>query len=153
MTFHCYEKCTLEDPIEEFNIEGIAMCIEHHGFQPPMCFAILNESDNLVYNIGKLISQSTRNDEILSLEYVEKSIPQDVQHRQKLIDITVRVLQKLDLFDKKREIKHVEYKLPDRITMPKINKPYPKLTIDTTKPLPDYFIRLVDSLRGKKNES
>lgn len=140
MTAHCYSKWTMDDPIEDCPIQKIAAAVKHHGYDQPGIYGIWTVGDSFIYNIGGLLSRNRGT--VLNQELIEQIFNdalkeqegdptekiQSAEHIAISKDVIIRVLKELDLWEKvlpKREIR--EFKFPDKISIPLVNKPYPPL--------------------------
>lgn len=125
MSCHCYSKWTYGDPLDEAPVKSIAGAVKHHGLNTPPVFGVFTTGDQFIFNIGILLSK-TRGVP-LTQELVETFVP-ECEHRADAIEIIVRVLKELEVFEKVLPVlERVEFKLPDKLPIPKVNKPWPSL--------------------------
>lgn len=154
MTFHCYNKWTFNDPIDDCPIEEIAIAVKHHGLSVPIMYGIWTDSDNLIHNIGRFLNENKKfsfkdiktgeiefhgDNPPLTLELIRSFVPdKNLINYDKIVKIIVKVLEYLQLFNKSIPI--VENIKPGKfksISIPIIKgKPWP---IIKGKPWPKLF--------------
>lgn len=115
MTFHVYSQWTINDPIEDAPVKDIAYGIKSHNYAQPPCFGVFSISDAILFNTTMFLVRNQG--QVLTQELVEKFIDESEgvgEHREKLIELMVLVLQELELFneafteDKKKPV-HFEH--------------------------------------------
>ena len=57
MTIHLSDNWKITDGIENAPIEDIGNAVVAHGYQAPMCYAILSDADRFVCFIGSFLSR------------------------------------------------------------------------------------------------
>ncbi len=126
MSAHCRSSWTLNDPIEDAPIKGIAGVVEFHGYSTPGVFGIFSVADGFIFNIGHFLSGNRGKP--LTRELIEADIPPEAEFRDKTIEVVVKVLEELKLLGETQPVPERRgFKLPDKISIPKVNRPYPKL--------------------------
>lgn len=127
MTFHSYSKWTLDDPVEDAPINDIALAVEHHGYAPPGVFGIWTVGDSFIFNVGTILSKCRG--EILNQELIEGIIEEGTPSREKVIQVIIEVLKKLELYEKTLPVpKPRPSNGFKNISLPLVNKSYPPLS-------------------------
>ena len=140
MSYHCHSGWTWTDPIEDCPIESIAAGVQCHGYTTFPVYGLFCTADALIHSIGKLIPKHRKvvkiNDDDtetieregtpITREIIEAFTPVEFEFREKAIEVIVRVIEKLG------EIPAIRYRQPKpftKISIPKVNKPFPKLSL------------------------
>jgi hypothetical protein len=104
MTVHSFNKWSWNDEINDALVEEVANCIQGNyrwngdGTYCPHVFSILSTIDQLVFNIGKLIDESTVP---LDENYLQSRLPA-FDYRDKAIQVILKVLERMDLLGERR---------------------------------------------------
>lgn len=126
MSAHCHSKWTLNDPVEDAPTKDIAVAVEFNGYSTPGVFGIFSVGDGFIFNIGHFL-QGNRG-KPLTRELVEADIPPEAEFRNKIIEVTVKVLEELKLLGETQPVPERRgFKLPNKISIPNVSKPFPKL--------------------------
>jgi hypothetical protein len=102
MTVHSFNKWSWDDKINNALIEEIVACVQGNyrwngdGTYCPNAFAILSTVDQMVFNIGKLIDESTGP---LDENYVQARLPA-FDYRDKAIQVILKTWERMGLLGK-----------------------------------------------------
>mgnify|MGYP000170943781 CR=1 FL=1 len=128
MSAHTGSKWNWTDPIEDCPIKNIAYCIRCHGLSVYPVYGLFCVADQFVHNIGMMLDMARQTDSVINQEFIESVIPEDFEFRDVSIDVVTRVITELELMDQKLPKPEArEFKIPDKLTIPKIKKPFPPL--------------------------
>lgn len=127
MSMHCYNKWTLNDPIDEAPIDDIATALQYHNYREPAVFSTLTVGDYFIYNIGIFLRQNR------NVKLTKKLIKSDIgdsEYTDATTEVVVRVLRKLKLFNKilpSNEWTQQDITAYSKIKIPLVRKPLPPL--------------------------
>lgn len=121
MTAHSGFAWKQGEPVTDELVKEVASCTQHNygqgvpGFTPG-CYGIFSPVDGLIYNFGRVLDSWDRKKDFKEHVQSMEGVPEW------FVDLAARAFP-LMTFPKPRE----PWKCPDKFTVPKVNKAYPKL--------------------------
>lgn len=102
MSYHIYHPWKWEDEITEEFIVVVAQGVEQNKTGDkygPRAFALLSVGDSCLLQVSTLLNLAIQTEEPITDEIVAEFIPEDFEHRDKAIEVTTRIVKKMNKFD------------------------------------------------------
>ena len=108
MTIHIRDTWTWDQDISQDMVNELSNAIFRNKCYDytPLAFAILSIGDQLLINIAGILDRALANEETITEKYINNKIPDDFEYKEKAVEVIIRVIKELKMFDVplKREV-------------------------------------------------